>query len=130
MPRPKYKLFVYGTLKKGFPNHSYLREARYLGKAVTKDPYPLIAPKIFYPYLIDAKGEGYRVWGELYEIDYPTLKRIDRLEEYPRYYTRRTLEVIDHEGRTHEALSYFLAQQIPYRHFRYLKSFEPKEQGA
>jgi len=124
----RYKLFVYGTLKRGLSNHHYLAGARYLGEATTFEAYPLVAPKIWYPYLIDAPGEGERVKGELYEIDLPTLKRIDRLEEYPRYYTRRPIQVVDQEGRRHEAIAYFLAQKIPYKRFAYLKEFHPPQQ--
>ena len=127
MPKPKYKLFVYGTLKRGFHNDHFLKNARYLGRAVTKERYPLIAPKVWYPYMIDAKGEGEMVEGELYEIDHPTLKRIDRLEEYPRYYDRKEIKVTDEKGCEHDALCYFYAGTIPYRKFPYLKRFEPKK---
>jgi gamma-glutamylaminecyclotransferase len=124
----RYKIFVYGTLKEGFCNHRLLKDAKFLGKARTKEAYPLIAPKVWYPYLIDAPGEGKRVLGELYEVDLPTLKRIDRLEEYPRYYIRKTIEVIDEEGRSHKALAYFLASKIPYKKFPYLEEFIAEQQ--
>ena len=123
----RYKVFVYGTLKKGFCNHELLKEAEYLGKAITKEAYPLIAPKVWYPYLIDAPGEGEQVKGELYEVDLSTLKQLDRLEEYPRYYTRKTIDVIDEEGKSHKALAYFLVPKIPYRKFPFLKEFVTKQ---
>ena len=123
----RYKLFVYGTLKRGHLNHALLKDATFLGEAVTKEPYPLIAPKVWYPYLIDAPGEGRRVKGELYLIDLPTLKRIDRLEEYPRYYNRKEIEVVDEEGKEHKALCYFLAFSIPYRKFPFLEEFVAKK---
>ncbi len=123
----RYKLFVYGTLKKGLCNHSFLQNARYLGEAVTKDSYPLIAPKKWYPYLIDEPGRGKRVKGELYLVDLPTLKRIDRLEEYPRYYTRKRIKVFA-GGQEHEALAYFFASKIPYWRFAMLEEFPPKKE--
>jgi len=121
------KLFVYGTLKRGFCNHHYLRDARFLGEATTLTPYPLVAPKKWYPYLIDAPGEGKRVRGELYEVDAATLKRIDRLEEYPRYYTRKKIEVEDAQGRRHKAWAYFVNRQLPYRSWKFLEEFGSEE---
>ncbi|MRJ02828.1 MAG: gamma-glutamylcyclotransferase [Epsilonproteobacteria bacterium] len=124
----RYKLFVYGTLKRGLANHSLLSKARYLGKRWTRERYPLVAPKRWYPYLIDAPGEGEHVAGELYEVDLPTLKMVDRLEEVPRYYRREVIEVVDGEGRVEEAFAYFLAHSIPYRQFPFLPEFPPKEE--
>ncbi|MRI83320.1 MAG: gamma-glutamylcyclotransferase [Nitratiruptor sp.] len=124
------KLFVYGTLKRGLANHHFLHQATYLGQAHTLDPYPLIAPKRIYPYLIDAPGEGHLVRGELYQIDLATLKQIDRLEEYPTYYTRKLIPILDSQGDLHEAWTYFLARPIPYRRFPFLKEFPPKQEGG
>ncbi len=123
----RYKLFVYGTLKKGMCNHHYLKNAKFLGKAVTKAPFPMIAPMKWYPYLLDQQGKGYRVEGELYEVDEETLAKIDELEEYPSYYTRRWIDVEDESGRSHRALAYFLAEPIQWREEELLKEFEPQK---
>ena len=123
----RYKLFVYGTLKKGLCNHHYLENAKFLGKAITKNPFPMIAPMVWYPYLLDKEGAGYRVEGELYEIDEKTLAKIDELEEYPSYYTRCWIKVEDENGQTHRALAYFLAEPIQWRAEMLLKKFEPKK---
>ena len=122
-----YKLFVYGTLKKGLCNHHYLKNAKFLGKAITKAPFPMIAPMKWYPYLLDQQGKGYRVEGELYEIDEKTLAKIDELEEYPSYYTRRWIDVEDESGQTHRALAYFLAEPIQWSEEELLKEFEPQK---
>ena len=60
------KVFVYGTLKEGYPNHHYLKDNKigkvtFLHEASTKDRYPLVtSPKEGYlPYLLDDKGKGY-----------------------------------------------------------------------
>ncbi len=124
----RYKLFVYGTLKRGFCNHHYLKNATFLGKATTKANYVMIAPKVWYPYLIEAQGKGKQIVGELYMIDLPTLKRIDRLEEYPVYYDRKKIIVLDEAGKEHEALAYFLKKKIPYWRFVYLKEFHPPQE--
>ncbi len=116
------KLFVYGTLKRGFANHFYLQGAKFLGEARTKERYPMVAPKRSYPYLIDRPGIGYHIEGELYEIDHRILKRIDRLEEYPLYYTRKTI-VVECCEQEHRALCYFLARPIPLKP-PFLEKFE------
>ncbi len=127
LAKNRYKLFVYGTLKRDLCNHHYLQKAKYLGKAITKSSFPLIAPKGWYPYLLDEEGEGHRVEGELYEVDEKTLANIDRLEEYPLYYTRRYIAVEDQKGQIHRALAYFLSEPIEWRGQKILKKFEPKK---
>lgn len=127
LAKNRYKLFVYGTLKRGFCNHHYLHNAKFLGKATTKSPFPLIAPKRWYPYLLDEEGKGYKVEGELYEVDEKTLADIDRLEEYPLYYTRRYIAVEDQKGQIHQALAYFLNEPMEWQREKILKKFEPKK---
>ncbi len=120
-----YKLFVYGTLKRGLSNHHYLQKAKFLSKATTLEPYPLIAPKKTYPYLVDKRGVGKRVKGELYEVDIVTLKRIDRLEEAPSYYKRAFIEVVDKRGKKDKAYTYFVAFAVPFWQFDFLEEFLP-----
>ncbi|SMC09105.1 gamma-glutamylcyclotransferase family protein [Nitratiruptor tergarcus] len=122
-----YKLFVYGTLKKGLCNHFYLHEATFLGEAITLQAYPLIAPKRWYPYLIDKPGKGKRIRGELYALNLATLKQIDRLEEHPRYYKRKVIEILVN-GKRQEAFTYFFASFIPYWEFTFLEEFPSKEE--
>ena len=65
----KYKMedapiFVYGTLKKGEPNHYLLNDktignSKFLGKAKLIDEYPLvISPNSNVPILLPKKGTG------------------------------------------------------------------------
>jgi gamma-glutamylaminecyclotransferase len=128
-----FTLFVYGTLKRGKPLHFYLQRAQFLGVGVTADRYPLIlAEEGWYPYLLDLPGKGYRVTGELYSIDYPTLKVIDRVEEYPDYYIRKKIpvEVVEpapnsplKRGEKIEALCYFKRTPIPFSPSHCLSEF-------
>lgn len=69
----KFNLFVYGTLKKGFSNHHYLKNATLLGFAKTALPYPMILKYKAFPYLINKPNKGLHVKGELYHVDYQTL---------------------------------------------------------
>lgn len=108
----RYKLFVYGTLKRGYENHHYLKNAKFIGTATSAQPYPMIAPKKSYPYLINLPGVGRVIKGELYLVDFATLKRIDRLEEAPWLYRRDFIEVIDEKGVLTRAFTYFFNQKV------------------
>jgi len=114
------KVFVYGTLKRGEPNHNWLTKARngtsrMLSKGTTVEKYPLvIATKYNIPFLIDAPTIGHNVEGEVYEVDNEMLKNLDILEDHPIFYTRRKEPIIMEKGNS-EALcwTYFLAQFKP-----------------
>lgn len=61
------RVFVFGTLKKGFPLHERgMHGARYLGAYRTVQRFPmLIAGPWFAPMMLDAPGLGLHVSGEL-----------------------------------------------------------------
>ena len=58
------RIFVYGTLKRGQPNHHRLVEssngvAKFLGAAKLVKRYPLVvAGRYNIPFLLDKEGEG------------------------------------------------------------------------
>lgn len=57
----KYKIFVYGTLKRGEPNHEELltRNAKFVAQAKTMDKWPLIiASECNLPFLLNKKNFG------------------------------------------------------------------------
>jgi gamma-glutamylcyclotransferase (GGCT)/AIG2-like uncharacterized protein YtfP len=72
-----YKLFVYGSLKKGYHNHFLLEEAKFLGKKTIKGTMYSLN---HFPGVV-LKGES-EIEGELYEVDDKTLNLVDRLEGY------------------------------------------------
>ena len=72
------RLFVYGTLKRGFPAERYLQEAQFQGTATTAPGYALHDLGA-YPGLIVAAGAG-TVSGELYSVSPEDLTRLDRYE--------------------------------------------------
>jgi gamma-glutamylaminecyclotransferase len=76
------KVFIYGTLKRGFPFFDKgLEGAEYLGEVETVEPYPLyVAGSIYGPMMLDRPGEGLHVRGELFEIDEARLHVLDELE--------------------------------------------------
>jgi gamma-glutamylaminecyclotransferase len=75
-------VFVYGTLKRGFPNFdAHMQAAKFLGPARTLDAYPLvIGGQWRTPFMIDEPGEGSPVSGEVFGVDDNTLALLDHLE--------------------------------------------------
>lgn len=74
-------VFVYGTLKEGFPNHHLLPSSQLVGECRTVARWPLvIAGEWFSPILIDDHGSGSKVTGELYSLDDSSLEFLDELE--------------------------------------------------
>jgi len=97
----RFKVFVYGTLKRGFRLHRFLAGARYLGEAKVSGfkMYDLG----WYPGIVP--GEGL-VHGELYEVDLKTLLLLDEVEAEGEEYDRRLCEVITEDGRKTWAFVY------------------------
>ncbi|XP_017893456.1 putative gamma-glutamylcyclotransferase CG2811 isoform X2 [Ceratina calcarata] len=91
---PLHRVFVYGTLKRGEPNHKLLQDsengyAKFLGLGKTSVPYPLIiATNYNIPFLLKKPGFGHQVFGEVYDVDTMMLKKLDELEEHPAFYKR------------------------------------------
>ncbi|KAK3605992.1 hypothetical protein CHS0354_019673 [Potamilus streckersoni] len=104
------RVFVYGTLKRGQPNHFYLDEtsgrakrgtSKFLGKAQTLDKYPLVvATRLNVPFLLAARGVGKTIIGEVYEVDEECFQTLDELEGYPKVYRRELINVrlLEHDG--------------------------------
>ncbi|KAG5899877.1 hypothetical protein JTB14_012340 [Gonioctena quinquepunctata] len=94
-----HKVFVYGTLKKGEPNHSWFSKStvgyyRYLSDARTVEKYPLIiATKYNIPFILQSPGNGTQVRGELYEVGDTVLADLDILEDHPNFYIRELHDV-------------------------------------
>ena len=127
----KHRLFVYGTLKKGFPNHDiYMETAKELGKYQTIEKYPLVlCGERYVPCLIYSPGDGHQVEGELYEVDDECLNRLDALERiqesdgYRRFVIRvSSSERINQDFK--QALAYFmLPGQVRDRRSHDLKTY-------
>lgn len=77
------KVFIYGTLKRGFALHDKgLGNSKYIGDVVTVEPYPLlIAASFFGPMMLQQPGTGFRVAGELFEVPEEDLPLLDKLED-------------------------------------------------
>ncbi len=77
-----HRVFVYGTLKRGFPNDiSEANGFHWLGPFRTIEAFPLVVGgRWFSPYLIAEPDEGHRVLGEVFEVDDQGLRELDRME--------------------------------------------------
>ena len=73
-----HRVFVYGTLKRGFRNHRFLEKSGFVGEARTAAPYRMLDGR--FPVLRDSGPDRRPVSGEVYEIDAPTLIALDDLE--------------------------------------------------
>ncbi|MFM7268110.1 MAG: gamma-glutamylcyclotransferase [Cyanobium sp.] len=100
--RPE-RLFVYGTLKRGQPNHHWLQSCPYEGEAI-------MAGLLLYdlgPFPMAVAGEG-EVRGEVYALSRQELSSTDRFEGYPRLYDRCLRSLADgrqtwvYVGREHQ----------------------------
>jgi gamma-glutamylaminecyclotransferase len=88
-----HRVFVYGTLKRGYPNNPLLEGSEFLGEAVTVLTYKAVtvpASKMVgtsFP-VIMPDPSGKPVAGEIYTVDDATLARLDQLEREGRSYDR------------------------------------------
>lgn len=92
-------LFVYGSLKKGFDNHSLLtKSTKRLGKASTVGKFAMFEDSFGnYPYLVTKPIN--KIEGELYQINRKELlAEIDKFEGAPDYYQRKKIKVKTHHG--------------------------------
>ncbi|MBW3695194.1 gamma-glutamylcyclotransferase [Vibrio sp. T187] len=91
------QVFVFGTLKEGFPNFSTNKGRRVPGDFTTKSSYPLyLIGERNSPWLVLDEGKGHPVKGQVFEVSDETLADIDRLERItkPDGYRRIMLEVV------------------------------------
>ena len=74
-------VFVYGTLKRGYPNHHAIAEhVLFVGRFRTAKAFPLVVGgRWFSRYLINEPGLGHEVVGEVFEVDALGLALIDQL---------------------------------------------------
>ncbi len=93
---PRYRrVFVYGTLMRGFPNHWRLRAvgARFVGEATTRREWAMHArPNRWCPEVVPGTDA---IRGEVYLIPRAALRTLDRHEGHPRVYYRSRERLAD-----------------------------------
>lgn len=92
-----HRVFVYGTLKRGFPNHAFMDGAMFVGEALTVERYPLVVGgNWFTPYLLPEPGDGHQVKGELWDVPEAMMPALDTLESVhlPNGYRRQRIQIV------------------------------------
>ncbi len=127
-----YLYFTYGSLKQGFPNHDKYKDllSDFVGVATSVQALPLVVQdepactNDKCPYLhrmatlVDRKGHGKHVIGEVYRVTASGLKQLDKLEGYegraqPNTYERKKISVRV-KGEVVPAYCYFIADPRAY----------------
>ncbi|XP_051121348.1 putative gamma-glutamylcyclotransferase At3g02910 [Andrographis paniculata] len=103
-------IFVYGTLKEGFPNHSLLQDMVATGDVAAHGPrrtvhrLPLVCGPYGIPFLLNFPGHGHRVSGEIYAVSPAALAKLDELEGILEgHYERLPIEIESEEAAPVEA---------------------------
>jgi len=102
-------VFVYGTLKRAYWNNRLLKGAKFIGEAITTQPYPMVCGGI--PYLFNIPGKGHVVQGEIFEVTDPEMMaNLDRLESHPHGYIRTPLKVLLNGTTETDVFVYFFSR--------------------
>jgi gamma-glutamylaminecyclotransferase len=113
-------LFVYGTLRRGEPNHPKLGGARFVGMARTQPRYDLVDFGGF-PALLEHGRTS--VIGELYEVPAEHVSELDAFEDVPTLYERKAvaLDAVANDSRERvmlgrdDALAYVMRRETASR---------------
>ncbi len=125
----KTYLFVYGSLKRGFENHSILSEAKYISKAKTTSTFAMyLEDDRNYPYIIkDTTSTGSSIDGELYEImRKDLLDKVNTFEGVPDYFKCSDVYVQTRSKKV-KAKAYILADPKVPLYQEPIKSFKSKK---
>jgi gamma-glutamylaminecyclotransferase len=108
-------LFVYGSLKEGFPNFHVNRGHRVPGEYRTVERYPFYLVDDRLPCLFLTPGTGLQVIGQLFEVDDPSLRAMDDFERVgrPGGYRRELVHVVSMSRDASPARTAFVYVQDP-----------------
>lgn len=90
-------VFVYGTLRSG--EHNWQRYLDHEGAQLvsanehTWPEFGFVSLGGYPALLTDFEGEKVSVLGEVYTVDSPTLRALDRLEGHPSFYLRKKIKL-------------------------------------
>ncbi len=96
---------VYGSLKKGYGNHSLLESSELKGITETSPSWTMYDLGSF-PGIVPGHTN---IHIEVYEVNQETFQRLDMLEGYPSFYDRKEIET-----KYGSAWIYFLAEKDNY----------------
>ena len=109
-------VFVFGTLKEGFPNFATNRGSRLPGRFKTCKAFPLyLVGDRHSPWLVNIPGTGHHVSGQIFRVDDTGLAAMDALERIsaPDGYRRQLLEL--EGGGTPEKLPAYAYMKEPWQ---------------
>jgi gamma-glutamylaminecyclotransferase len=89
-------VFVFGTLKEGFPNFEANAGVRIPGIFVTHKRYPFyLVGQRHSPWLLNTPGRGEHVLGQVFQLEFEALNQMDLLERVgePDGYERVQIQV-------------------------------------
>ncbi len=101
------KIFVYGTLQRGYGNNRLLTDATFIGSATTEKSYVLF--QCGFPKAVPFTKNNTKllpVKGEVFEVDKATLHCCDQLEGHPNWYVRTPITVLMDNGETEQVEIY------------------------
>ena len=101
------KLFIYGTLKRGYSRHFALQIQKFLGEVRSQPRYRMYNAGT-YPALARDDEDGLAIEGELWEVDDECLRRLDEIEGLgDKLFCRAAVELaVPFEGEYVEAYFY------------------------
>jgi gamma-glutamylcyclotransferase (GGCT)/AIG2-like uncharacterized protein YtfP len=79
-------VFVYGSLKRGGPNHKVLANSQFVAEAHTRSSLYQMLSLGDYPGVV--RGGSSRISGEVYQVTDRILRRLDELEGNGHFYHR------------------------------------------
>lgn len=92
----KYKVAVYGSLRKGLYNHYLMSHSDFIKTVSVEVPFKMISMSDRFPALIPIKENNLVVF-ELYKIDDKTARNLDILEGYPDFYSKKYIKIEDED---------------------------------
>jgi gamma-glutamylcyclotransferase (GGCT)/AIG2-like uncharacterized protein YtfP len=97
------KVFVYGSLRKGFGLSPVLSSSDYVDTVKTKPKYTMYSLGAF-PCIV--KGGNTAITGEIYNISLETERRLDMIEGVPQLYRKGKVEIKGYRN----VLAYFFTK--------------------
>lgn len=92
----KYKVAVYGSLRKGLYNHYLMSHSDFIKTVSVEVPFKMISMSDRFPALIPTKENNLVIF-ELYKIDDKTARNLDILEGYPDFYSKKYIKIEDED---------------------------------
>ena len=97
-----HTIFVYGTLMKGYGNHTILMGAEFVGPAVTEPRFTMLNLGAF-PGVVVCGDTS--ITGEIYRVNKRMLRQLDELEGHPDFYRRRSIGMVFVRGLGREEMA-------------------------